>query len=153
MLKRLNPYTMPLLLFMWLPGCPIVEGPGRALESGCSICPPQTDCYSELSEDGAVTVSCLPSEDEFLDVESDSAPLPADGGALGSVCMGWACPCSGDEACDSSHCVVFEGIAVCSLPCPEICLEEECADACPGNGVCAIADDESAACRPEGLKG
>ena len=144
MLKRLNPYAMPLLLFLWLPACPIVEGPGRALESGCGICPPQTDCYSERSEDGTVTVSCLPSESEFLDAAFEPEPLSADGSVVGSACTGWGCPCSGDETCDSSHCAVFQGIAVCSLPCPEICLEEECADACPENGVCAIADDESA---------
>ena len=66
MLTRPIPVFASTVVFV-APGVSDRGRSGRALESGCGICPPQTDCYSELSEDGTVTVSCLPSENEFLD--------------------------------------------------------------------------------------
>ena len=151
MTRMWNYLWIVLPLSLWLLGCPIVEGPGRSLESGCSICPPQTTCYSTQLEDGTVTVSCLPAEtsEEDVEIDPDSLFVEADTGALS--CSEWSCPCLADEDCSSTHCMAFEGSTVCSLPCPEICLEEECADACPANGTCTLADDDSAACRPLGL--
>jgi len=131
-----------------LPACPILEGPGRSLESGCGICPPHSSCETTWDEQGTVLVQCIPSHEVDLGLpdtlsESDSFSVDAE-----ESCMVFGCPCQLDTDCSSVHCTAFNGVKVCSLPCPEICLDEVCPDGCPSGASCVEADDNSAACAP-----